>query len=470
MLESSRTLDLRSRLDFAADRLRASAGEAHIRAKSAGEPILAWTSVEIPAQDPLTAFDGGRRQLDRRMLFLRPEDRFGIGGIGTAWTYACEGRDRFALAEAAWRRVTERAVGDDAGGPVVMYGFAFEDTDTAWDGYPAGLLVVPRVLVWRSGDKSRLILSAFIEAERTPTAAVGATVACARLLRQRRDSPGTDEIAAPFRVVDEFPAAADWKQAVRETAHAVRSGRLQKAVLARGIRVRGGRLDASAALRTLRAEYPGCTIFAAARGGRCFLGASPERLVRVRDGEAAIAALAGSAPRGETEAADRDLGAGLLRSGKDRVEHAVVVEALRRGLAGITTEVSGDDAPRLLTVRNTHHLYTPLRAVLRGRRSVFDLIGRLHPTPAVGGVPKDAALAWIRRHERWDRGWYAGPIGWADANGEGEAAVAIRSALIEADGARLFAGCGIVADSEPDQEFAESDWKLRPLLSALSGA
>jgi isochorismate synthase EntC len=124
----------------------------------------------------------------------------------------------------------------------------------------------------------------------------------------------------------------------------------------------------------------------------------------------------------------------------------------------------------VLTVRNTHHLHTPLRAVLRRPRSVLDLAGRLHPTPAVGGVPRGEALRWIRRHEGWDRGWYAGPIGWIDSAGDGEAAVAIRSGLLDGDEATLFAGCGIVADSDPDLEFAESRWKLRPLISALSSA
>lgn len=469
MPEASTTLDLQEQLDLAADRLRASAEEAHLRAKSAGEPVLAWTSVCVPTEDPLTVFARRRPQLDTRMLFLRPEDRFGLAGIGTAWSYACAGPDRFARAEAAWQRLTDRAVGTGAGGPIVMYGFAFEDAGGAWEGYPAGLLVVPRVVVRWSGNESRLILSAAVDADHPPAEATDATVACVRPGEDQHHPRPTHETAVPLTVVDEFPAAVDWKQAVLETAHAVRSGRLQKAVLARGIRLRGGHLDAPAALRTLRSEYPACTIFAAGRGGRCFLGASPERLVRVREGEVAVAALAGSAARGDTEAADRDLGAGLLRSDKDRVEHALVVDALRGVLAGIATEVSATEAPRLLTMRNTHHLYTPLRAVLGGRRSVFDLIGRLHPTPAVGGVPKEAALAWIRRHERWNRGWYAGPIGWAGADGDGEAAVAIRSALIEEHEARLFAGCGIVADSEPDQEFAESGWKLRPLLSALSG-
>lgn len=481
-IEASKTQAVDARLVSAAGQLRVSASAARERARAIGQPVLAWTSVPIPTAD-LVAFFGHGVHAATRMLFLRPDDRFGIAGLGDAWTYVCDGPDRFARAGEAWRMLAGHAVGDTGvDGPVALYGFAFEDAGGAWDGYPAGLLVVPRVAVHVEGDAVRLILSAIVDPDGRAAEDADATIACLGACGGLAGRPARDgaaggaagrviatEPARPLRIIDEFPAEGVWKRSVADTATAVRAGRLRKAVLARGIRVEGGRLDAEAALSTLQREYPGCTTFAASRGARCFLGASPERLVRVRDGEVLVAALAGSAPRGETEALDRELGAGLLRNAKDRLEHALVVDALRDALAEIASEITGVGAPQLLTVRNTHHLYTPLRARLRERRSVFDLIARLHPTPAVGGVPRDAALAWIRRREGWDRGWYAGPIGWVNAAGEGEAAVAIRSALLEPAQARLFAGCGIVADSDPEQEFAESNWKLRPLLSALSG-
>lgn len=435
--------------------------------------MLAWASASIPELDPLVLFSSNTSQDDNRMLFLRPEDRFGLAGVGAAWTFLCDGSDRFVRADHAWRALAAHAVGDGRDGPVAFYGFAFEDAGAGWDGYPAGLIVVPRVAVRTDRGRAELILSAYVDPEDRAAAAAEATIAYLTASFGRVDLPtwmAHVEPAPPLRIVGEFPAQDAWKGSVAETAAAVRAGRLRKAVLARGIEVQGGRIDAVSALGTLRREYPGCTVFAAARGRKCFLGASPERLVRVQDGEVFVEALAGSAPRGETESLDHHLAAELLRSEKNRIEHAAVVEALREALAGIAGDVVNGHTPRLLTVRNTHHLYTPLRARLREHRSVFDLIGRLHPTPAVGGVPRDAALAWIRRLEGWDRGWYAGPVGWTSgAAGGGEAAVAIRCALVEPGRARLFAGCGIVADSDPEQELAESDWKFRPLLSALSG-
>ncbi|HET7034704.1 MAG TPA: chorismate-binding protein, partial [Thermomicrobiaceae bacterium] len=160
---------------------------------------------------------------------------------------------------------------------------------------------------------------------------------------------------------------------------------------------------------------------------------------------------------------------GLLASAKDRGEHAIVVRALAEGLAGICRELEMPAEPKLLSVANIHHLHTPLRARLQPGRTLLDAVERLHPTPAVGGWPRDPALRFIRAQEGLDRGWYAAPVGWLDRHGAGEFAVALRSALVEGASATLFAGCGIVADSDPDQEYAESAIKLRPMLSALAG-
>jgi isochorismate synthase len=362
-----------------------------------------------------------------------------------------------------------------------------------WHGYPGSLLIIPRVLVSRIGGDSHITLAFVIEPDGRsivdlerfigPDGAYHAILA--RLTRRGatgNEAGGTSRgpvgaryaarstVADRVRTVEEFPPAGTWKAAVRETAGAVRDGLLHKAVLARGLRIQGRDFDPAAALHALRAEYPGCTLFAVARGKRCFLGATPERLVRLRNGEVTLAAVAGSAPRGRTEEEDRRLGERLLASPKDGIEHAIVVDAVRQALMDVSVDVAAEPSPRLLSMRNAHHLYTPIRATLRDRPTVLALADRLHPTPAVGGVPRAEAVVWIRRHEGWDRGWYAGPIGWMDHTGEGEAAVAIRSALVGATEAFLFAGCGIVADSDPEQEYAESRLKLQPVLSALGGA
>jgi isochorismate synthase len=219
----------------------------------------------------------------------------------------------------------------------------------------------------------------------------------------------------------------------------------------------------------LRTEYPSCFVFGFARGERCFLGATPERLVRLRDKLVSTMCLASTIRRGETPEQDRLLGEALLSDPKERQEHEVVVRALRSGLSELCEEVAPIGSPILLKVRNVQHLLTTIVGRVAEGRDLLDLVERLHPTPAVGGAPRPRARALIRAIERLDRGWYAGPIGWLDAQGEGEFSVALRSALLHGAEASLFAGCGIVTDSDPAAEYEESRWKLRPVLAALGG-
>ena len=179
--------------------------------------------------------------------------------------------------------------------------------------------------------------------------------------------------------------------------------------------------------------------------------------------------LAGSIRRGKTPAEDARLGQTLLDSAKDRAEHAVVVRALGEALGETCDRLQVSDTPSLLKLGHIQHLCTPITGHLANGHTLLDLVERLHPTPAVGGRPREAALRLIRACEGLDRGWYAGPVGWLDAQGEGEFAVALRSALLHGNTATLFAGCGIVADSDPEREYAESRLKLKPMLTALSG-
>jgi isochorismate synthase len=223
-------------------------------------------------------------------------------------------------------------------------------------------------------------------------------------------------------------------------------------------------------LERLRADYPGCFVFGVGRGQRCFLGASPERLVRLREGTVWATCLAGSIARGTTTEEDEHLGTALLASAKDRAEHAIVVRALCDALVGAGVELAPVGPPGLMKVRNVQHLCTPVAGRVGAGRTILELVERLHPTPAVGGFPREAALRLIREREGMDRGWYAGPVGWMDASGDGEFTVAIRSALLRGPEASLFAGCGIVAGSDPEREYAESCLKLRPILSALDGS
>ena len=273
---------------------------------------------------------------------------------------------------------------------------------------------------------------------------------------------------APLAIVGERPDAPAWGRAVGLFAGAVGRGRLDKVVLARRVDLASPiELDVVNALRRLAASAPESTVFAFRRGDRTFLGATPERLVRT-DGRAfRSVAIAGSTARGADAGEDAVLGAELLASDKEREEHAVVVASIRERLAPIAERLDIEAEPRVMVLRHVQHLVTEIEGVLRERESLLALAERLHPTPAVGGEPRDLALALIDEHEGFDRGWYAGPIGWLGADGDGELMVALRSGLVERTRATLYAGCGIVADSDADREWEESRMKLRAVASAL---
>jgi isochorismate synthase len=251
-------------------------------------------------------------------------------------------------------------------------------------------------------------------------------------------------------------------------AGAVGRGRLDKVVLARRVEVAADRpFDVAGALRRLSDASPESATFAFGRGDRVFVGATPERLVRTEDRVFRTAAVAGSTRRGADAAEDAALAAALLASDKDREEHAVVVDALRSQLAPLTERLDVPGVPEVLPLHDLQHLVTAIRGTLRDHAGPLSLGALLHPTPAVAGAPRDLALALIAELEGFDRGWYAGPVGWLGPDGDGELMVALRSGVVAGDRATLFAGCGIVADSDAESEWVESGLKLRPMLRAL---
>ncbi|MSQ61750.1 MAG: isochorismate synthase, partial [Dehalococcoidia bacterium] len=280
-----------------------------------------------------------------------------------------------------------------------------------------------------------------------------------------------DDAAAVFTSEDSAPDRPRWLEVVGAAVEDIRAGAAEKVVLARAVRSQGSRpLSVIAALRRLRERYvDSTTVFAIGQGDATFMGATPERLVKVEGRLVETASVAGTVARGGSVAEDAALGRSLLGDEKERHEHAVVVRALRESLTPLCADLDVPKAPVLLRNPALQHLYTPLRGRLREDWGVLDLVARLHPTPAVGGTPRAAAMERIGRYEGFDRGWYAGPVGWVDRERGGQFVVAIRSALVTGWEARLYAGCGIVADSQPEREYEESELKLRPMRWALTG-
>jgi len=434
--------------------------EAHQRARRLGRPVLASWTRPASMHDAIGFFAQADPATDR-MLWLRPGPSTALVGVGSAYVLTAHGADRFTRISTAWRElVADALVEDEAspaeGGPILLGGFRFDPLGAPSEMWKA----------FTDAADARFVLPARLLVLRDDVAWLTTNVVATPA--EQMPAPGATRSAT---AVDQPPLSASaWQALTGSVARGIRHGQLgiQKVVLARAVQVHHRQpIDPVAAVRQLAANYPSCTVFAISHGQACFLGATPERLIALYAGTASTMALAGSIGRGATPAADQALADKLLRDPKERGEHAVVVAALRDGLAQVATRIMADAEPRVQRLPNLQHLLTPIRAQVAPGVGVLDLVERLHPSPAMGGYPRQRALELIRASEGFDRGWYAGPIGWVNRAGEGEFVVGIRSALVAGASATLFAGCGIVAESNPAAEYAESEWKLRPMLAAL---
>lgn len=277
-----------------------------------------------------------------------------------------------------------------------------------------------------------------------------------------------EQLQADLQDLLEEQGRANWLSGVDSAVKMIREGRFEKIVLARELTLPvGDGFDALAMSGRLRRDFPDCTSFLVRlEGGEQFLGASPEWLLRMKGGWLETDGLAGSTRRGATPQEDLLLGLSLLASPKDRAEHNYVINQIKQALANYTTEIQHPDSPLLRKLRNVQHLHTPLKARLRSSKNIHHILGQLHPTPAVGGFPAAFALPHIHSLENIERGWYSGTTGWFNERGSGEFTVSIRSALIDAGRIRMYAGCGIVEHSMPEQEWEETCIKVHPLLLA----
>ena len=461
------------------------------------QPILQSFTERVSPVDPVALFRHSQADMGTATYWERPQEATVLVGMGATEQIRLQGPAAgawvFGEARCEWQRLVAGAqlFGDVAVGPVLLGGFAFDPlqqaTDT-WGGFPSGLLTLPRLL-YRQVEGTAFVTYSVVLPPGAATDRAFRTLRdtwlgalavvkgqgpedrewntnIGRRAGQRSAEPGTHgRGSARF---PQPPTPDPWKGLVAEAAQAIRDGQMEKVVLARQVRLPAETIvDAPTALARLREGSSSGLVFAVASGGHCFLGATPERLVRLEGGQVSTAALAGSRRRGATVQDDAALELELLRSSKDRWEHAIVVRELTDGLRAAGVDLSPTPRTVVMKLGSVQHLYTPLSGHVDGGSNILDLLQRLHPSPAVGGYPRCEALAWIRRREGLDRGWYAGPVGWMDTQGNGDFAVGIRSALLDRYGALLFAGCGIMGDSRPEDEFAESELKLRPMQSAL---
>jgi isochorismate synthase len=463
--------------------------EAIRRAAGQQRSILASFTFPIEWIDPLRVFTAAGRDksgpyMGERFFWERPVEGNALVGVGAAATIETHGVAHFTDSASAWRTLLNDAAITyvhptdvvASSGPVLFGGYTFDPLaprTELWANFPDGLLILPRILLSYSADCVALTVNRMMQASDDSEQCAKEIAASVRRLQDvlERIPAIRQENTFNHLSLREILPASEWKAMVASTVAKIQHGAFEKVVLARDIQATlhdsSATFDASAVLQRLRGSYPTAYVFAIQRGERFFVGATPERLVQARDGQIQTMALAGSARRGETEEEDARLGAELLQSEKNKSEHEIVVATVREALTNHCTHVHVSTMPELLKLRNVQHLKTPIVGELIPGRCILDIMADLHPTPAVGGFPHHAALEAIRDVEKLDRGWYAAPLGWIGASGHGEFAVALRSGLIDGGTARLFAGCGIVADSDPQAEFVESCLKFQAMLHAL---
>ena len=439
---------------------------------------LVSATAEIPDLDPSAVAFATRLASDRWFCWEQPDRGFALAAIGSAHEVVSRGERRFAeVAEGCLELARDRISAGErelpaGAGPVWTGAFAFDPEGggtPVWSSFPPALMVLPELSLQRSDAATRLTLSALggpgVDAD-------GVVRALAARLAAIRDPalPMLDPTGLGRTRIDSVRPPSDFEAAVAAAVKRIGAGELEKVVLAREVLVRAPvAYDPAAVFGAMRELFPACFCFCCGTPDGAFIGASPELLVRRSGASASTVALAGSARRSSDPSVDDHIGERLLTSAKDRSEHEIVARRIVGRLRPHSVWVEPAPEPGLVKIANIQHLATPIHAQLAEARSAVELAGLLHPTPAVGGEPWPAAGALIDELEGMDRGWYAGPVGWMDAAEDGEFCVGIRSALLRDREAHLFVGNGIVADSDPEAELAETEPKLEAMLPLLTG-
>jgi isochorismate synthase len=449
------------------------------RARATGSSTLISVTAAVHGDtDPSAVVAASRRPGEPWFCLEQPDrDRAAVAALGQVRALEAAGPERFLQVATHWRTLLSGVLADDPAGPggsglVALGGFAFAPDGGAsprWNGFAPASLVVPELSFARRGTETWLTVNLDVAPDDTAADALGRVQ---RRLAELRVQPlpllDPDPVGV-YEVVSPMPPS-HYEEAVARAVQRIRAGELEKVVLAREVEVHAPRPhDPAAVFGLLREAFSSSFVYAVGRGDATFIGATPELLIRREGQRASTVALAGSARRSADPAVDDHLGEQLLHSDKDREENAIVARRIARVLRPHSVWVTAAPEPVLVRVANIQHLAAPIRAQLASPIGAIELAGLLHPTPAVGAEPAAAALDLIPALEGFDRGWYAGPVGWTDAAGDGEFCVALRCALLRERVAHCYAGCGIVRDSDPAAELAESEIKLEVMLPALAG-
>ncbi|MEH7304329.1 isochorismate synthase [Neobacillus drentensis] len=447
------------------------------RAKELGRPILFSEVHKMDTINPLSFFNIGKEYYRGERFFWKdPTDETVLIGLGISKQIQLDqASDRFFHVEKEWEKFLEDCLifnpyTEIGVGPVLFGGFSFDpckDKTDLWSKYTDSLFHLPKYLLSIIDGKTYLTTNTVCTPQEDPYLFKKINEERNEILQSLEEN---EQIKSAGLLEMKEIGPEKWKKTVDEVVKDLTEGTLKKVVLARELRlVFDDQVEAEGVLNNLYRQQHESFIFAFESNGDCFIGASPERLVKKQGNEVYSTCLAGSISRGNTEEEDQRLGQMLLNDQKNLIEHGFVVEMIKEALEESCEEIILPDKPQLMKIRDIQHLYTPVIGKCHKDASLMLLVERLHPTPALGGLPKEEAVVKIREVEELDRGFYAAPLGWVDYRKNGEFAVSIRSGLIQGNEVSLFAGCGVVADSDSESEYLETSLKFKPMLRALGG-
>lgn len=442
-------------------------------------------SIQIPSVDALAVLEQHADQQQFQYYWEKPNAGFAIAAAGSLERIQTTGSDRFKDASSLGKDLLKKVyhltpIDHHLASVHLLGGFSFFDHNVGkeWREFGAGSFNLPEWVLVKSGNLTILTVSKRITPGSSPEEVYEMFLSTLEKLDRILDagsyhSSDNRSFNSNIKTPDiSSPAYQQWADSVDHATDLIKSGTFKKIVLARELKVKiQTPVSDTKILNYLRNQYPDCYSFLISQNGKSsFIGSTPERLASFHDREVLTEGLAGSISRGKTASEDAILEHELLHSQKDLSEHAFVLDAIEENLQHYSDVFEHPMNPGVKKLTNVQHLYTPVHATIKQGVSRTEVLSRLHPTPAVGGYPREAAMPYINKLEHFDRGWYAAPVGWINAHGDGEFVVAIRSGLIKDDEVHFFAGCGIVEDSEPQKEWEETNLKFIPMLTALEHA
>lgn len=433
-------------------------------------------TIKINYCNPVLFYIGNRHLYKNQSFFWKsPDGDFSLVGLGAAYVLKKnDGDERFKYIENGWKQICQQAVIENpydipGTGPLIFGGFSFDaesKLEKEWEPFGQALFYLPKYMLTEIDGNCYMTVNTFSNSDSHNEIFEEAEELVSKLINNT-----ATELPDPAPLVKQTELqTSEWMLKVEEIVGMLNYTDLQKVVLARKLKLEFAQnANAGYALEQLITQQPNSFIFALQAGRSCFMGASPERLVKKTGPEVLSTSLAGSIERSSNEKEDEELAMLLLKDEKNRFEHQLVVSMIENALDQYCDYINIPREPTIMKTPDIQHLYTPVSGEMKPGNTIFQIVEELHPTPALGGVPTKAAMKIICEKENMDRGFYAAPMGWSDYRMNGEFIVAIRSGLLSEKEAYLYAGCGLVTGSTPEDELTETRIKFRPMLRAIGG-